>query len=212
MRAIQARDGRSETVRSAEKSARHRVRTPTSQRVVQVVLIVAAALSLAAVFGPIVLVRVGLILALLVAVVVVVGARRQLLAVRAEYADRSVRLITLHRSARERGERQHAAAQETLREALAQQRDAAQQDQETLRSLRIEVAAVIDEKVALAAEVAELRIQRPGAPSEDATDDDTGGTALADVRQLPRRAVSGVGGTPAVAPGWDNLEVDVARG
>lgn len=221
MTAIQAPGGRSKTVQTAEKSARHRVRTSTSQRVIQLVLIVAAALSLAAVFGSILLARVGLVLALLLAVAVLVLARRQLMAVRAEYADRSVRLITLHRSARERAERQHAVA-ETLREALAQQRDASQQDQETVRSLRVELAEVIGENAELVAELAELRAQGPEAPAADADADsaddpaadpadDTGGTALADVHQLPRRGVSGVAGPPTVAPGWDNLEVDVAR-
>lgn len=195
------------------------MRTSTSQRVIQVVLIVAAALSLAAVFGPVVLARLGLILALLVAVAVFVVARRQLTAVRDEYADRSVRQFTLHRSARDRADRHHAAAQETLREAFAQHRVAAEQDQQTLVSLRVEMASVIDERVALAAEVAELRARRLGAATDDVAGDvsddvtvDTGGAALADVHQLPRRGVSGVAKSPAVVPGWDNLEVDVARG
>lgn len=211
MSETQAAVGPAKTEPTAKQSARHRAQVSTARRMVQIGLIAAAALSLAAAFGSIWVVRTGLVLALLTIGATLVSARVRSATVDAEYADRSVRLIAVHRSARERQERLHAAALADMaaevdrrQEAADTQREAARQDrlrgEVSMRWLRGELAELVGENVALVAEVA--RLKAPGASdtgekSTTATTEDT--LAGADTGSTDEQVTGTAAGTPLAA-------------
>ncbi len=221
-------------------------------------MIVGLATAIAALFGPLWVVRIGVAVAGATAIVIVVLAGRELARVRNEYAQRSDRTTAMHRSALERTQRQQAATlAATERSALEsvaaaertrrQQAGRAHRAETTVAQLRTELAEAARSARSLGAERAAqnaeiLRLQTALAVAEPIAPFDDGSTAdgLADVQALPRHGLAGgeasegavnanaptrpatagrdsdgrstVLQLPQVDPGWDNLEVDVARG
>lgn len=180
------------------------------------VLGVAAAGSVAAAFGPVWVVRIGVLLALAAGLGVLWSARRRLAAESDAYAARSLRTAAVHASVRERQQRQHDEAlarardelQQASRSELAAARRESDRAQQTAHRLRIELAGVIEERSALSAEVARLSA---AAEHRALAEPRTEPEGLADVHPLPRHGIVATADFVA-GPGWDNLEVDSARG
>ncbi len=208
-------------------AARRGHRTPASRRFLQLGLGAAAALSVAAAFGPVWVARGGVLVALLAGLGVLLVARGRLRDERQDYAERSARMTALRASAQERLERQHVAAvgriRHDLQRAARTEVEAARREgdraQQTAHRLRIELAGVIEERSALTAEVARLTtaaeeraLAELPAPGTTGLEDGADRPALADVHRLPRHGIAATAEFTSAGPGWDNLEVDCARG
>lgn len=189
--------------------------TSVWHRAALVVLPAGALLSLGAAFGPVWVVRAGVLAALVTAAVVLWLCRQELAEARADHAVRSDRAAADHRSARARTERVAAAAAQQAERTLAER-------ETSIATLEHRVGELYAESVALSgrnhdltirlqlcedelARLTALTAERPDGLRGEAGAAEAEPTA--EVRPLPRRVLR----EPAQPdPGWDNLEVDVS--
>ncbi|MDN5727765.1 MAG: hypothetical protein L0G99_17820 [Propionibacteriales bacterium] len=142
------------------------IKTHNWRRITQVILAVGALLSFAAMFGPVWVVRIGVVLAVLAAVGAVVAAWREighhLVAKRRELADQKLSLSRAHGD-HLRGERKHnAAVLDTLRAQIDRTNnlvdrlaDDVSGRRAEIAELRREISGLRGDKLSLAAQVSE---------------------------------------------------------